>query len=339
MLIILEGADGGGKTTITQRLAADLAAALPGDTVEVLHKGPPRRHPLLEYEEPLYDYRPSTGRHVICDRWHVGEAVYPALLDRPTFADKPVLRHIEAFLRSRGAVLVHVQPPADVHLTRLATRGDDYLTIGQLPRARELFDEYVKTRNTLPELRLTGEVNALHVEEIITLARTHEGFAARVNPFITYVGPPNPCYLLLGDVRHQVARADAPGASRWLTGDPLDTLSMGPAFGPYRSTSGHYLLEYLPKSFWDAGVGLANACDVDNPIALLHALGNPPAVALGANAWRRLQSLGHGTGWQLGAAPHPQYVRRFLHNHGEAYGRVVADALEFGKNLLGWRPE
>src|ERR687897_2440373 len=84
LLVILEGPDGAGKSTLSRELAASLRAAYPADSISEFHKGPPHHHPLVEYEQPLFHYRPGTGRHIICDRWHVGEAVYPEVLGRAT---------------------------------------------------------------------------------------------------------------------------------------------------------------------------------------------------------------------------------------------------------------
>src|SRR5690348_14510865 len=104
MLIILEGPDGAGKTT----LANEIIRFFTGlslhrhEPIELLHKGPCISHPLDEYELPLINYRPG-AKHIVCDRWHLGEAIYPAILKRNTKWDVAIDRHIELFLRSRGA--------------------------------------------------------------------------------------------------------------------------------------------------------------------------------------------------------------------------------------------
>ena len=50
MLIIVEGPDGAGKTTLVAALATALRASSDSASVDVLHRGPPVAHPLLEYE-------------------------------------------------------------------------------------------------------------------------------------------------------------------------------------------------------------------------------------------------------------------------------------------------
>src|SRR5580765_4211415 len=134
MLIIIEGPDGVGKTTLAESLAKELAES--GDEVELLHRGPPKSHPLDEYVLPLLDYVPGLGRHVICDRWHWGEAVYPQVLDRTSLLDDPVFRYIEMFLRSRGALVVRPYASLELLTSRLLVRGDNLIGVDQLEEIR-----------------------------------------------------------------------------------------------------------------------------------------------------------------------------------------------------------
>lgn len=339
MLIICEGSDGSGKTTLVNRIADTLRTAYPGDTVTVLHKGPPVEHPLDEYERPLFNYRPGTGQHVICDRWHVGEYVYPSIVQRPTAGDLAVFRHVDAFLQSRGALLVHVRPPHEINVKRLVTRGDEFVTAQQLRPLRQKFNDYMK-RTTLSTL-IAEVSDPFTIEDIITDARRHEAAAQPLNRFVTYVGPPRPAFLLLGDVRHAIGKMTAMDRAMCVA-NPRSTIDLGPTFGPYRNTSGHFLLSYLPEKLWEHGVGLANACDVDNVHALIEVLRRPRIVALGSNAWRAICKIATDPDdphpIEGGSAPHPQYIRRFTHGYGLEYGRAVAVAAVHGRKLISWRP-
>lgn len=107
MLIILEGPDGAGKSTLAQELAAHLGRTT-SDKVEVWHRGAPTHHPLEEYLLPLLSYRPGTGHHLILDRWHWGEAVYPKILNRPTQLGDAAWWSIEAYLRRLEIGRAHV---------------------------------------------------------------------------------------------------------------------------------------------------------------------------------------------------------------------------------------
>lgn len=334
MLILLEGPDASGKSTLATQLAEALRAVYPSHTVNVMHKGPPTTHPLAEYENPLFTYRPGTGQHIICDRWHVGEYVYPSIFGRGTQADTAVMRHIDAFLNSRGAVVVHMNIDRERHRNLLETRGDDVVSVDMLDRIRERFTEYLMTHTTLPVLGITHHDSPFNIESIITLARTFETTAAKLNSFITYVGPTSPRYLLVGDVRHAVQKM-LPTNRDFAMRYPTSTLMLGPTFGPYRATSGHFLLDVIPDKMWREGVGIANANDVDDFLTLRRTLGNPQTVALGRNAWRTITSLGVIS---AGAVPHAQYVRRFHHGYNRDYGELIYTAAILGENLLSWRP-
>lgn len=123
MLIILEGPDCAGKST----LASDIARRL-GDHVTIIRKGPPVAHPIKEYVEPLLHYEPTMKEHIICDRWHLGEVVYPKILQRPTEMDEATFMCIGLFLQHKGASITVLRPPFADLMVRYAIRGDKYIS-------------------------------------------------------------------------------------------------------------------------------------------------------------------------------------------------------------------
>lgn len=333
MLIIVEGPDGAGKSTLVNALCHALLDSRLASDVEVRKAGPPPcgSHPLDLYARPLLDYEPGTGRHVICDRWHVGEWVYPDIFERPSKADLPSWRWLELLLMSRGALIVRATAAVDTLAENLTRRGDDLVTVGQLQAIEQSYDLVLKTTHVPTFTYRFGD--PLAVAEVITRARQLEAAVTPLRDFVTYVGPPRPRYLILGDVRHALSKVD-------LSKLPAEaTRRYGPAFGPYPATSGHYLLSHLPQRLLDEGIGLANACDVDDTATLRNALGRPRTAVLGGRAWDCLSGQNTGPDWlaEFGSAPHPQYVRRFHHGHGKSYGQVVGSALD-GAHELRWRP-
>lgn len=319
MLIIVEGPDGAGKTTFVERLRDRIEHrhCAPG-TVDTLHARLPKSHPLDEYERPLLGYRQWFGRHIICDRWHWGESVYPHVLRRPTQYDLPVRRHVELFLRSCGAVVAYLTTPWEMASARVAVRGDDYVHPSQLRWLKYEYDN-VARRTLLPVCKVPSNFHADDLDAVIDTARHYERHTQRLRAFTTYVGSADPEVLLLGDVRHEFRRGRRPGPGfneHW------------PAFGPLPATSGYYLLKHLRTV---RKLGLANACDVDDWHELWQALNKPPIVTLGVEATRRVDRI------DFGSAPHPQYMRRFHHIHGAEYARVIERAKE-GERLLQWRP-
>lgn len=324
MLIILEGVDGSGKSTLAQTIADQISTAYPADKVELWHAGPPTpgASPIDLYARPLWHYQPGTGHHIIADRHHIGEWIYPGVLGRDTTADLPTWRYLDLFLQSKGAVLVHATPPVKDIVANVQKRGDDLIKIRQLQGIHAAYIAMIQS-SRLPKIRYAALGNPFIPGETIRLARYMEAKVAPLAKFITYVGPAQPTFLLLGDVRHNLR-----GTAQDLI--PELTRDYGPAFGPYPGTSGHFLLQHLPFSVVGArsgyaeparqGIGLANACDVDNAAALWEALGRPVTVALGQNAARCAT-------WAHVRVEHPQYIKRFKNGTGAAYGSRIADML------------
>lgn len=312
MLIIVEGCDGAGKTTFVSELKRRIEARTLNrfTEVQVMHKGPPTQHPLDEYETPLFQYTPSRLRTIICDRWHLGEGIYPHVLKRTTQYDRAVRRHIEMFLLSKGAYLVILQPTIETLRERVQRRGDDLVHVSQLSRISLEYGHAAQS-SLLPTRIIHGAPTVMDYDSVISNAETAVSIAHSLSAFTTYIGPRFPQTLLLGDRRNP----------------PYNQQGGYPAFGPYASTSGHYLLTHLERPRL---VGIANACDVDDWRVLHAVLGRPKIVTLGALAHRAV-TIPHG------AVPHPQYIRRFHHSAGGAYGAAITQASK-GDDLSKWRP-
>lgn len=318
MLIILEGPDCAGKTTLANRLVDALRTNYVTDQVTYRHASVPTEHPLDEYVAPLLDYRPGTRQHTVCDRWHVGESVYPNATGRHTDLTEDVRAYVELFLRSRGALLVYCTATAQ-HLTDCGVaRGDDVNELLSVGRVASAFDREV-AESLLPKLIVNvSDPDTINygntVNHILALANDEEEYAERLVPFTTYVGSPQPRLLLVGDRR---------GPDRV----PLADYGHWPAFAPRASTSGSWLLTTLALGQLRVpshglllnDVGLANACDVDDVRDLWDVLGRPLTVGLGVNAQRvlRARRVPHHP------ARHPQYQRRFLHHQRDDYLRSL----------------
>lgn len=334
MLCILEGPDGVGKTTLADQLAEYIRRHRPSDTVEIWRKGPPTLHPLDEYVTPLIAYRPGTNHHIICDRWHWGEMVYPQVFGRASLMDSAMFTYVELFLQSRGALVVNVMRDLAATHRALRERGDDLVRPDQLPqivsgymgavyRSRLTSCDVVVDsdvdRAVDPDAGLPGDITASYV---IAEGMRADLKARILNPFTTYVGSYKPRTLLVGDVR-----------------GPGDKRALGPAFMPYGATSGAFLLKSLTVTQRAHALGIVNGCDVDSLVDVVQAVAPAEIVALGRNAYDACKAqLPAATTVQFGAVPHPQFVRRFHNAHHEAYGFELLYAASVGEDSRSWRP-
>lgn len=313
MLIILEGPDGAGKSYLENALRERLART---GHVSRLHAKPPRMHPLDEYVSPLLWYDQTLQNHVICDRWHWGEAIYPHVFNRPTSYDAATHRYTEMFLQSRGAIVVFVFDDVSVMQSRVGPGRDDFVRSEHIPELMRRYTQ-VAMQSILPVI--WWKSIRVDVDAIIYAAMQATRDAQRLAPWVTYLGPPNPNFLLLGENRG------------------CDSDTMQPAFMPFATTSGHFLLSHYTQMYPNIGdprIGIANACDVDRPQQLWNSVGCPPVVTLGRAAHQKLSRLmiPHG------AMPHPQYIRRFHHRHGERYVEMLMKTMYDQEDRSQWRP-
>lgn len=320
-LVILEGLDCAGKTTLAGRIIDRLRTEEPDAAVGYRHAGPPEHHPLDEYVEPLLSYRPGTGQHVVCDRWHLGESVYPTLLGRHTDLTEDVRAYVELFLRARGAILVYCEASYDYLRDCGVSRGDAQDELARIFDTQQLFRRRL-TESNVPVMIVGATADEdveLAVSQVLSVARQREQSALPVAPFTTYVGDPRPLLLLVGDRR----------------GTPthdLDEFDDWPAFVPYASTSGSYLLTTLTSTQLRVpehgvqlrDVALVNANDVDDVRDVWDAVGRPLVAGLGVNAGAALRRANV----PYRSVPHPQYWRRFRHNDRVEYLDRLLDAMQ-----------
>lgn len=308
MIILLEGSDCVGKTTLANACADALTAA--GKTVVRRKNGTPKHpDPLVEYLVPLHDH--DGTEPWIIDRAHLGELVYGPILRGGSRLTLPQAHYIELVLTRLGTANIHVSASQTVHKERFDVRGDAVVTWAQAAQAWLAFnvlraefshyvtihtDSYPLSRNVMDILRRLELEHEFH-QDLPT----------------TYIGPSRPRVLLLGD-KQGSTRPGRPEL-RW-------------PFVPWRDTSGHWLLEAMLAAgihpAWD--VGLVNACERGSEALsdLYKQLDAPFVVALGVNA----RNAATEAGLPLTAhMSHPQHARRF-HNKSQAeYGQRIKESM------------
>jgi ribose 1,5-bisphosphokinase PhnN len=173
MLILIEGPDGAGKTT----LAKAIADKTPGTIT--MRKNACPQPPLVEYTADLSLYQPGKGESITGDRWHVSERVYSSLWRGGCTISPVHWGAIESFLYNLGAVIVLVSAEPEVLYQRLRARGEP-ADVGQLAEERLAFHRGM-TWSHLPGRMYTTDDSmspSAAANIIIDLARDEEKRAA-----------------------------------------------------------------------------------------------------------------------------------------------------------------
>jgi hypothetical protein len=267
MLIVLEGVDGAGKTTLTDRLLS----SLPNETKR-LHSGPLKGDALKEYVWRLRDYRPDSTQNLICDRWHVGELVYGPLYRGSSKLTKAMQTYVEMYLDKLGAYKLVVTADLSTISQRLGVRGEDFLRAEHLGLVWDFYNEYAHQHGW----QLVGSDEVMG--SITGKARRLRQEARRVDKFRSYVGSPHPRHLFL-----------AAGSSAPLPGRP----SYEQAFVPYPDTPYAKLIDHL-TSIGVRDFAFADPL-VDDPMELWQTLGRPSTTAVDNETSRLIRHVPHTT--------------------------------------------
>jgi thymidylate kinase len=306
MIVVLEGPDGAGKSTAAEMLR--VAAEEQGYSTSCLHRGPPKFHPLVEYEVGL-GYIEQDYDVIICDRWHWGELVYGPIYRGESKLGTAGFRHVEMFLAARRALTVLMLPPLELLQSRVSERGDDYINHEHLPLLRQRYVDLVQDHHT--DLQFVHyKFTEVDARAIIDQYRLRPRGMPVMHP--SYIGhpPSHAKYLLVGDARAERHRGHRT------------------AFTPYADSSGSFLLDALPS-------------DLVSDIAIINA--NPDIDVAVDFAWDRIVALGGVASAELDArgvehvhVRHPQFARRFHHRRQFEYGQTIADAITTGKDGSKW---
>lgn len=133
-MIILEGTDGVGKSTVAKRLAA-------AGYVSV-HAGPPTGTDWFdEYVAPVVDAR-DAGVNLVMDRWHVGEMVWPRYFGRDSlFTDETFALCCSILGMLEVSLVLVVRSRTDTEFELRKIRGE---TESQIKESMWAADDFIK---------------------------------------------------------------------------------------------------------------------------------------------------------------------------------------------------
>lgn len=148
MIYILEGNEGGGKST----LAAYLSKAL---GVEIRHRGKPKNK--KEKDQMMFDYLNDIAKaeytNVIWDRSFYSELVYGDVMRDSSVITLEQMYTLEKFMQKNGgAIIYYCNSNTDAQWAKATERGEDYITsFEDFQKINEAYDKlFTKTNHLIP---------------------------------------------------------------------------------------------------------------------------------------------------------------------------------------------
>lgn len=290
MIIILEGCDGSGKTTLAKHLVEKYG-------LEYRHEGPPPPdvHPLQYYGAILDAAR---GKNVVFDRFALGERVYGPVLRGGTRLGKPEWRVFERLMRAVGAVQIICVVPYEVaHQNWSSGRPELFHDEEKFKQTYDMFEAFAKVGMWRNMWRYDYTSGGLWMLSGL------DANAPTLPPGL--IGAPNPNYLFVGDKGS----------------DPLSKTTDLAFFGT-EGSSGYltYILDQVGVSEHECA--FVNATRWDGQV-LPWVIPAKKTIALGTHAVTecRRRFLAHE------AIPHPQYWKRFHAHDPAGYVKLLKECL------------
>ena len=312
-MIVIEGCDGTGKTTLAKNLASLLG-------LEYVHESTPKGLDNFQY---YLDRALELPRNAVLDRFHLGEYVYPKLKNDGRLPLLPWQQSmIERVLLAKGAILIRTQLVRSDIVRTIEERGDDYIVPSEVATIEELFHE-VTQHTILPTwTRNFNQPDPATIADLCTYYRysIHRSYALR-----NYSGCGQlirPDWILVGDC--------------FADGTEAQDGKMAFTAPDKSSVHLHKTLELVTGEGYITNANKFED-DAENIYAIqreLETLGrtmydtrrdSPTVIALGseADAFLNRAGINHGK------VNHPSWWRRFKHDH------MAEFAIELNREIQG----
>lgn len=121
MIIILEGPDGSGKTTLAEKLQKQTG-------YQLLHRVQPKTEEDKQRMMDEYVQVLRTGKNCILDRSWYSEMVYGPIMRDHSVICYPQMYELERLAAKYGGLIIHCTAPENVLWKRCLRRGEDYIT-------------------------------------------------------------------------------------------------------------------------------------------------------------------------------------------------------------------
>lgn len=147
MIIIIEGADGSGKTTLAEKLAKQTG-------FELVHRSQPKTEEEKAKMLDMYTTTIKSGKNMIFDRCWYSEMVYGPIMRDASVISYPKMYELERLLTRRGALLIYCKDTPEILWHRCKTRGEDYITdFATFVDICKGFDELMSVPHLIPVVK------------------------------------------------------------------------------------------------------------------------------------------------------------------------------------------
>lgn len=290
MLVIIEGADKTGKTTLAKKIVEKFGYSY-------AHFAAPGPDPGREYA----DFLINLDKPTVCDRFYIGEQVYGPLLRGKSVISNLQKATIERLCRYRGAILIWANTPIEVAQERLAKSKEEDVTLKENESAWYMFRDIIKEIPITPmcayDSSRTGALEKIlsELDPVINTMRQMSGLARYYCSGIgTIFG--NKMVVVGESINERVT---------WV-GKPFD-----------RGVSSEFLYSCMREAnIPESRLYVCNADKLTTEEAMFIRQGDTePWLALGEKAHQRLTDMMISHVW----IPHPQYWKRFHNSERVAY--------------------
>lgn len=147
MILIIEGPDGSGKTTLAEQLSKQTG-------YPIVHRSQPKTDEEKKRMMGQYIQDIKAGKNVIWDRCWYSEMCYGPVMRDASVITYPQMYELEAMLAKTGAMIIYCTGPKAALWTRCQKRGEDYITSrDDFNAICDKFDEVMNVPHYIPVVR------------------------------------------------------------------------------------------------------------------------------------------------------------------------------------------
>ena len=150
MIIIIEGPDGSGKTTLAEKLSKQTNYPI----IHTIHKSQPKTDEEKKLMMGEYLQTIRSGKNMIFDRCWYSEMAYGPVMRGTSAISYPDMYELEEQLTKCGAIIIYATGHKAALWQRCQKRGEDYITSrDDFNAIYENFDRLMKIPHHIPVVR------------------------------------------------------------------------------------------------------------------------------------------------------------------------------------------